>query len=85
MTLQEFAVSSDPGSVPAGSVTFDVTNEGPDDPHEFVVIQTDLGPTELVRHADEGDAHVWLQAATTPLRMTLSESARGHARESPAG
>jgi uncharacterized cupredoxin-like copper-binding protein len=47
VTLQEFAVAADPASVPAGSVTFDVTNEGPDDVHEFVVIATDLGPTEL--------------------------------------
>jgi len=47
VTLQEFAVSADPASVPSGSVTFDVTNTGPDDVHEFVIIQTDLGATEL--------------------------------------
>jgi uncharacterized cupredoxin-like copper-binding protein len=47
VTLQEFAVSADPASVPAGSVTFDVTNTGPDDVHEFVIIRTDLGATEL--------------------------------------
>lgn len=47
ITLQEFAVSADPASVPAGSVTFEATNDGPDDVHEFVVIATDLGITEL--------------------------------------
>ena len=47
ITLQEFAIAADPSSVPAGSVTFDATNEGPDDVHEFVVIATDLGLTEL--------------------------------------
>jgi len=47
VTLQEFAVGVDPASVSAGEVTFSVTNEGPDDVHEFVVIRTDLGPTEL--------------------------------------
>jgi uncharacterized cupredoxin-like copper-binding protein len=47
VTLQEFAVGVDPASVSAGEVTFSVTNDGPDDVHEFVVIQTDLGPTEL--------------------------------------
>jgi len=47
VTLQEFAVAADPASASAGSVTFDVTNDGPDDVHEFVVIATDLGPTEL--------------------------------------
>ena len=52
VTLQEFAVSADPASVPAGSVTFDVTNDGPDDVHEFVVIATDLGPTDLPTDQD---------------------------------
>ncbi|MGZ8602968.1 MAG: hypothetical protein ACXWXN_10685 [Actinomycetota bacterium] len=52
VTLQEFAVSADPGSAAAGSVTFDVTNDGPDDVHEFVVIKTDLGPTDLPTDKD---------------------------------
>ena len=47
VTLQEFAIAAAPASAPAGSVAFDVTNDGPNDVHEFVVIKTDLGPTEL--------------------------------------
>jgi uncharacterized cupredoxin-like copper-binding protein len=47
VTLQEFAVGADPSSVSAGSVTFNIENIGPDDTHEFVVIRTDLDPTEL--------------------------------------
>ena len=47
VTLQEFAVAADPATAPAGSVTFNVTNEGPDDVHEFVVIKTDLAVTDL--------------------------------------
>jgi uncharacterized cupredoxin-like copper-binding protein len=47
ITLQEFAVAADPASVSAGSVTFEATNDGPDDVHEFVVIATDLPITEL--------------------------------------
>ena len=47
ITLQEFAVGTQPSSVAAGEVTFDVTNAGPDDTHEFVVIRSDLDPTEL--------------------------------------
>jgi hypothetical protein len=47
ITLQEFAIAAAPASAPAGSVTFDVTNTGPDDVHEFVIIKTDLSPTEL--------------------------------------
>ena len=40
-------MSADPASVSAGSITFDATNDGPDDVHEFVVIATELGITEL--------------------------------------
>ena len=47
VTLQEFAVAADPPTAEAGEVTFEATNEGPDDVHEIVVLRTDLGPTEL--------------------------------------
>lgn len=47
VTLQEFAVSPSTASVPAGAVTFELTNDGPDDTHEFVVIRTDLEPQSL--------------------------------------
>jgi uncharacterized cupredoxin-like copper-binding protein len=46
VTLQEFAVSA-PASAPAGSITFDVNNVGPNDVHEFVVFKTDLAATDL--------------------------------------
>jgi uncharacterized cupredoxin-like copper-binding protein len=47
VTVQEFAVIPASSSAPAGDVTFDVTNEGPDDTHEFVVFKTDLAPDAL--------------------------------------
>jgi uncharacterized cupredoxin-like copper-binding protein len=47
VTLQEFAVIPSPAQAPAGDVTFDATNEGPDDVHEFVVFATDLAPDAL--------------------------------------
>jgi uncharacterized cupredoxin-like copper-binding protein len=47
VTVQEFAVIPASTSAPAGDVTFDVTNEGPDDTHEFVVFKTDLAPDAL--------------------------------------
>jgi uncharacterized cupredoxin-like copper-binding protein len=47
VTLQEFAVIPAPGSIGAGEVSFDVTNEGPDDTHEFVVFKSDLAPDAL--------------------------------------
>lgn len=52
ITLKEFAVVTEPASAAAGAITFSVTNEGPDDVHEFVVIATDLQPTELPTEDD---------------------------------
>ena len=47
VTLQEFAIGTDPGTIGAGDVTFEATNNGPNDEHEFVIFRTDLDPTEL--------------------------------------
>lgn len=47
VTLLEFSVLPDPDSAPAGNVNFLITNDGPADQHEFVVIKTDLAPSEL--------------------------------------
>lgn len=49
VTLQEWAVIPAASSVEAGEVTFEATNEGPDDPHELVVVRTDLSPEALPR------------------------------------
>lgn len=38
-TLEDFSIALDPPSVPAGEVTFDITNEGPS-VHEFLVIRS---------------------------------------------
>lgn len=53
VTLEEFAVLPALDSAPAGDVTFNVSNEGPDDFHEFVVFRTDLAPDALPT-ADDG-------------------------------
>jgi uncharacterized cupredoxin-like copper-binding protein len=47
VTLQEWAVLPNSSSVAAGEVTFTITNEGPEDVHEFVVVQTDLDAASL--------------------------------------
>jgi uncharacterized cupredoxin-like copper-binding protein len=47
VTLQEWAVLPAQASAPAGDITFTVSNEGPDDVHEFVVMKTDLDPADL--------------------------------------
>jgi uncharacterized cupredoxin-like copper-binding protein len=52
ITLQEFAVGTVPPDAPAGTVTFNITNKGPDDEHEFVVVKTDLDPTALPTKAN---------------------------------
>ncbi|HKI29146.1 MAG TPA: hypothetical protein VKB32_06965 [Actinomycetota bacterium] len=52
VTVQEFAVIPASASAPAGDVTFNVTNEGPDDTHEFVVFATDLAPDALPTNED---------------------------------
>ena len=52
VTLQEFAIIPSSASVDAGSVTFEATNEGPDDDHELVVIRTDLEASALPTNED---------------------------------
>ncbi len=47
ITLQEFAVVPGATSAAAGSITFEATNNGPEDDHELVVIRTDLAPDAL--------------------------------------
>jgi len=47
VSLQEWAVVPAEDSAPAGDVTFEVTNDGPADVHEFVVLKTDLAPADL--------------------------------------
>jgi hypothetical protein len=57
VTLQEWAVGTDVTEAPAGPVTFTVSNIGPEDVHEFVVIRTDLSfidlPTDETGAVDE--------------------------------
>jgi uncharacterized cupredoxin-like copper-binding protein len=47
VSLAEWSVSVDKASVPAGEVTFNVTNDGTTDAHEMVVLKTDLAPGDL--------------------------------------
>ena len=52
VTVQEFSVLPGQASAPAGTVTFNVTNKGPNDDHEFVVVRSDLAPESLPVKAD---------------------------------
>ena len=57
VTVQEWSVLPAATSAPAGKITFEVTNSGPEDIHEFVVIKTDLDafalPTDATGAVDE--------------------------------
>jgi uncharacterized cupredoxin-like copper-binding protein len=45
-TLADYSITLDESSAAAGDVTFDVTNDA-EQPHEFVVMSTDLGEADL--------------------------------------
>jgi hypothetical protein len=47
VTLSEWSVLARPDGVDVGAITFRVTNEGPDQAHEFVVLRTQLNPVDL--------------------------------------
>lgn len=47
VTLNEWSIATDLATVPAGQVKFIVTNDGPQEIHEFVVMRTDLSLISL--------------------------------------
>src|SRR4051812_4309796 len=63
-TEKDFAIGVDPATAAAGTVDFEITNDGPST-HEFVVFQTDLAPEALPTNDDgtvdeegEGVTHI---------------------------
>jgi uncharacterized cupredoxin-like copper-binding protein len=56
VTLSEFKVEFDTTDIPAGDVTFNVTNDGTIT-HEFVVFQTDLAEDELPESSEEAEVN----------------------------
>ncbi len=51
VALSEFKVVADPSSIPAGEITFGVSNIG-EETHEVVLIRTDLAPDALPKTDD---------------------------------
>jgi len=49
--LDDFRVRQDPGSVPAGTVSFRILNQGPTS-HEYLVVRTDRDPDKLPLQPD---------------------------------
>lgn len=45
--LVEWAIVPDRSTVPAGKTYFLTHNRGPEDPHELVIVRTDIAPGEL--------------------------------------
>ena len=56
-SLGEYFITPDKSSVPAGSVRFDVSNDGKIE-HEFVVIKTNLAPDKLPVKGGEANEDV---------------------------
>jgi hypothetical protein len=79
VTLREFEVVPSADSAPAGSVTFTATNDGPEDPHELVVVKTDLAPGSLPTTedgaADEEGAGVELIGEIEEFEVDATEEA----------
>jgi uncharacterized cupredoxin-like copper-binding protein len=60
VTLQDFTVTLDPATIPAGEVTFDASNQGAEI-HEFEIVKTDTpaGDFEVTDDvADFGDGEI---------------------------
>lgn len=64
VSLTEWAVTPDKATVNAGPVSFNITNDGPIDVHEFVVFKTDLAfdnlPLDVDGNVDENGAGIML-------------------------
>lgn len=52
VTVKEWSITPASTSVQAGSVTFDVSNAGPNEVHEMVVVKTDLAADAVPTKAD---------------------------------
>jgi len=84
VALQEWGVTPSSTSVAAGEVTFQITNNGPADVHELVVIKTDLDhgslPTDTNGKVSEagggmevsGEVEDIAVGATPELKLTLA-------------
>ena len=87
VTLQEWSIGTSVSSVKTGPVKFTITNDGPADVHEFVVIKTDLSLVALPTDGDgavdeeagamtvEGEVEDVVVGATEELTLTLSPGA----------
>jgi hypothetical protein len=82
VTLQEFAERPEQDPAPAGDITFNVGNVGPQDTHEFVVFKTDLATGALPTAAD-GSVDETGEASSSSTRSKTSRPAT-RPRRSPS-
>jgi uncharacterized cupredoxin-like copper-binding protein len=78
VTLQEWAIGTSVSSVKTGPVKFTITNDGPADVHEFVVIKTDLS---LVALPTDGDGAVDEEAGAMTVEGEVEDVAVGATEE----
>jgi uncharacterized cupredoxin-like copper-binding protein len=78
VTLSEWAVSRDTAELTAGSIVFEVSNTGPADIHEFVVIKTDLDagalPTDETGAVDEEGGGMTVMGEIEDIAVGASDS-----------
>jgi uncharacterized cupredoxin-like copper-binding protein len=77
VTLQEWAVGTSATAARTGTITFAVTNQGPEDVHEFVVIKTDLSlidlPTDTEGAVDEAADAMVVKGEIEDIAVGASE------------
>lgn len=78
VTLQEWAVLPSVATARSGQITFAITNQGPADMHEFVVIKTDLSvhalPTDADGAVDEAAGGMVVEGEIEDIPVGGSES-----------
>jgi len=78
VTLSEWSVAPDKTEISAGSVTFEVSNTGPNDIHEFVVIRTDLAagalPVDSTGKVDEAGGGMEVEGEIEDIAVDGSDS-----------
>ncbi len=79
VALQEWAIVPAQSTVNAGPVSFKVTNKGPEDEHELVILRTDLGaaalPTNEFGKVDEDQAGMELIGEVEGVEPGAAETA----------
>ena len=84
VTLKEWSITTSVPSAKAGAVTFNITNAGPANSHEFIILKTDIAPDALPTARDKslnesgtgitspGEGGVLAVAKKQTIRVTMT-------------